>query len=257
VQLTAKERATVELFGDLHRYAKDDVGLTYTLPILRAHLAALGLNPDEALRGKSFLDGGCGGYASGAVAAAALGARPILGVDLSEDNVQSARRRLASAPEARFERQNLLHLDLPSDAFDFVYSNGVLMITEDPERAFRELVRVLKPGGRIYIGVYGRGGLYNEVAVPLGKLLGRIVPRRLTETALQPFPILLRPSSSLLDLMYCPIERHYRIPEVAAWFQAAGFTPTFLRHVYQPPTLKNRLLFGDGTMIFFSGVKPA
>lgn len=255
MQLTAREQATIDLFADLHRHGDARVGIDYTLPGFRAHLAQAGLDPDTALRGRSFLDAGCGGYASGVAAAIQLGADPIVGVDLSEENVASARRYFGHLPHVRFQRANLLALDLPSDTFDFVYSNGVLMITEDPERAFTELVRVLKPGGRIYIGVYGRGGVYNELCVPLGKLLGRILPRRVTAALLKPFPVLLRPQSSLMDLMYCPIEHHYRIPEVERWFRKAGLEPMFLRHYYQPPTWKTRLLFGDGTMIYFTGVK--
>lgn len=59
-----------------------------------------------------------------------------------------------------------------------------------------------------------------------------------------------------MDVMYVPIEIHYQVDEVHAWFAAAGLESTFLRHYYQPPTWLNRLLFGDGTMIFYSAVKP-
>ena len=68
-------------------------------------------------------------------------------------------------------------------------------------------------------------------------------------------PGLRRPSSSLLDFMYVPIEVHYRRPEVERWFAKAGLTATFLRHPFQPDTLGGRFLYGEGTMLFFSAVK--
>ncbi|MFB3854939.1 MAG: class I SAM-dependent methyltransferase [Vicinamibacterales bacterium] len=255
--MTPRERATAELYADLHRHASDTYALDYLLPALTAHLRQLGLDPQTALRGKSFLDAGCGGFAGGAASALAMGAGPVVGIDLSEDNVRAARERLGEVAGTSFQVQNLLDIRLEPETFDFVYSVGVLMITEAPERAFRQLVRLVKPGGRIYIGVYGRGGLYNEVAVPLLRAAGRVVPRRWVARALALAPFLLRPSSSLMDVMYVPIEIHYRIHEVAAWFHRCGLQPVFLRHPLQPPTMKNRLLFGDGTMIFFSAVKPA
>lgn len=254
-RLTSRERQVTDLYGDLHRHAGDSYALEHLLPGFQRHLAALGLNPQEALRGLSFLDAGCGGFGGGVAVARALGARSIVGVDLSEQNVAAARQRFAGAPEVSFQQENLLALSLGSDSFDFVYCIGVLHHTEAPEQAFRELVRVLKPGGRIYIGVYGRGGLFNEIAVPAMKLAGRIVPRPLMARLVGLVPRLRRPSSSLMDFMYVPIEIHYRRAEVERWFSDAGMAPTFLRHYYQPDTLRTRLLFGEGTMLFFSAVK--
>jgi len=256
VKLTAREQATAALYADLHAYATDTYALEYLLPGLRAHLRQLRLDPETAFAGLHVVDAGCGGFGGGVAAALALGAATATGIDFSEANIAAARQRFASEPRARFEVENLLDIHIADATFDFVYSVGVLMITEDPERAFRELVRVLKPGGRIYIGVYGRGGLFNEVAVPAMKRAGRLVPRPVMTRLLKPFPWLLRPSSSLMDFMYVPIEIHYRIPEVEGFFARAGLQPTFLRHPRQPDTAWNRLLFGDGTMIFFSAVKP-
>ncbi|MBE3110323.1 MAG: class I SAM-dependent methyltransferase [Acidobacteria bacterium] len=256
MRLTRREQATAALYADLHARASDSYALEYLLPGFLTHLSRLGLAPDTAVRGKSVLDAGCGGFGGGVAVALALGAASATGIDFSEANMKAARRRFADAPNAHFQVGNLLDLQVPDASFDFVYCSGVLMITEDPPRAFRELVRVLKPGGRIYIGVYGRGGLFNQVAVPAMKLAGRLVPRPVTSRLLTLVPCLLKPSSSLMDFMYVPIEIHYRIPEVEAWFTALGMQPTFLRHYREPETWWNRLLFGDGTMIFFSAVKP-
>ncbi len=256
MKLTPREVATAELYADLHTHASDTYALEYLLPGFRAHLAQLGHSPESALAGQSVLDAGCGGFGGGVAVALALGAASATGIDFSERNIEAARRRFAGEPRARFQVESLLDIHIPDATFDFVFSVGVLMITENPERAFRELVRVLKPGGRIYLGVYGRGGVFNEVAVPCMKLAGRLIPRPVTARVLRLVPWLLKPSSSLMDFMYVPIEIHYRIPEVEAFFRNVGMSPTFLRHYREPDTWWNRLLFGDGTMIFFSAVKP-
>ncbi len=254
---TPREKAVAELYGDLHRHADASFARRHIVPRFVRHLRELGLDPETALRGQSFLDAGCGGFAGGAAAAVELGAREILGIDLSYANICSARERFRDRPNVRFLHENLHDLSLASDGWDFVYCVGVLMCLEQPRAAFRELVRVLKPGGRIYIGVYGSGGLYNRLAVPAARLAGRIVPRKVTERILKRWlPAWLKPTTSLMDLMYVPIDRHYRVAEVRRWFEEIGMPATFLRHPEQPRSLRNRLLFGEGSMIYFSAVKP-
>ena len=185
-----------------------------------------------------------------------MGAEPICAVDLSEANVRAAKHLTSDLSKTLVSRQNLRGLGLESERFDFVYCNGVLHHTEDPVGAFHELVRVLKPGGRIYVGVYGRGGIYNELAIPALRLLGRIIPRRVMLAALALAPRLLQPSSSLLDVMYVAIHRHYHRAEIERWSIETGIEPVFLRHYYQPESRLSRIVFGEGTMIFVSGVKP-
>jgi SAM-dependent methyltransferase len=251
---TAKQIA--DLYGDLHTYADESFARDYFLPGFRRHLAALGLDPNTALRGCLFLDAGCGGYAGGLAIAMASSVRRATAVDLSFENATSARHRY---PDARVAVQqgDLLSLPYATGVFDFVYCNGVLHHTVDPEAAFRELVRVLAPAGRIYIGVYGRGGLFNELFVPTAILMGRIISRQRMARVLKHIPILLRPSSSLMDLMYAPIQHRYWPEEIEPWFRRAGLTPTFLRHYYQAASFRSRLVFGEGTMMFFTAVKNA
>jgi ubiquinone/menaquinone biosynthesis C-methylase UbiE len=43
-------------------------------------------------------------------------------------------------------------LPLPDDFADVIISNGVLNLTLDKKKTLREWERVLKPGGRLYIG---------------------------------------------------------------------------------------------------------
>ena len=55
---------------------------------------------------------------------------------------------------------NNLRLPLATGAFDLVISTGVAHHTSDPHRAIEECLRVLAPGGRLYLRVYNRQSAY-------------------------------------------------------------------------------------------------
>jgi SAM-dependent methyltransferase len=106
----------------------------------------------------AVVDVGCG---TGQLACfLALKGRPVLGIDYSQHSLGLAQllaERLA-LPTVECRRLNLLDWDLPANAFDFVFCNGVLHHTSDPVGGFRNLVRITKPGGRLIIGLYNRYG---------------------------------------------------------------------------------------------------
>jgi SAM-dependent methyltransferase len=106
-------------------------------------------------RGERVLEVGVG-LGTDLVRFARAGAR-VTGIDFSRRSVELARRRL--------RLEGLTGDVLVADAealpfgdgeFDRVYSWGVLHHTPDTERAARELVRVLRPGGRLCAMLYAR-----------------------------------------------------------------------------------------------------
>ena len=78
-----------------------------------------------------------------------------IGIDSSSVMVQEATRRAAEedAP-ARFQIGDALDLDFEDESFDRVWSERLFIWLEDPYRAFREIVRVTRPGGRIVLSTY-------------------------------------------------------------------------------------------------------
>lgn len=84
------------------------------------------------------------------------------GIDLTEEAVEHARRRLAvyglEAEEVRVADAE--NLPFPDDTFDLVYSWGVIHHSPDPMRALREIVRCTRPGGEVKVMVYNRRSLY-------------------------------------------------------------------------------------------------
>ena len=56
-----------------------------------------------------------------------------------------------------------LRLPLRDAVADMVISHGVIHHTPDPIQCFRELVRILKPGGKLFLGVYNWDNLYRSL----------------------------------------------------------------------------------------------
>ena len=78
-----------------------------------------------------------------------------VGMDLSAA-VEAARDLTREFANVSLTRGDLLRTPFADRSFDHIYSLGVLDHTPDPKRAFLELSRLLKPGGRIVIWVYRR-----------------------------------------------------------------------------------------------------
>jgi ubiquinone/menaquinone biosynthesis C-methylase UbiE len=113
----------------------------------------------ESTRGMKVLEVGCGLGTDGAQFAKA-GAE-YTGVDLTEAAVRLAQRRFEvfNLP-GTFRTADAEKLDYADQAFDLVYSHGVLHHTPDIRAAISESHRVLRPGGRA-IGMFYHRDSYN------------------------------------------------------------------------------------------------
>lgn len=78
--------------------------------------------------------------------------RHVVGIDHSEPAVQYARnlQREFAISNAEFQRGDATTLMLNDDSFDFVTCRLSLQIFSQPDQILRELIRITKPGGRIY-----------------------------------------------------------------------------------------------------------
>ena len=104
-------------------------------------------------RGKEVLDAGCGnGRWSWALGTAGA---TITAVDQSEGGVAAARSTCSEFPGFRAVQHDLLKpLDLGQE-FDLVWSFGVLHHTGDTHTALGNVAACVKPGGYIYLMLYG------------------------------------------------------------------------------------------------------
>ena len=117
---------------------------------------ALGLgNPirHAALRlGELVLDLGSGGGIDTIYAARLVGsAGKAIGLDITPAMLEKARTHaaLAGVSNAEFLEGRLEQIPLPDGSMDVVISNGVINLVTSKGKLFREIFRVLRPGGRL------------------------------------------------------------------------------------------------------------
>ena len=144
----------------VQRYGWDRAALDYE-SLWQAQLASAQtqlLAGASLMPGARVLDVACGtGLVTFAAAQAVGPTGQILGVDLSGRMIEAARRRAEERKTSNttFARMDAESLDLPDAGFDVVLCSLGLMYMPDPERAVREMVRVLRPGGRLVLAVWG------------------------------------------------------------------------------------------------------
>jgi ubiquinone/menaquinone biosynthesis C-methylase UbiE len=148
---------------DLDRLTAEDLS-PYDQFHIRGHQAtaelAQLLSPQA---GQLLLDLGCGIGGPGRWLAAERGCQ-VVGIDLTEVYCRTARDLSA---QVRLERQtrflcaDALQLPFAEASFDLVWTQHAAMNIADKARLYREVARVLKPGGRF--------GLYDVMAGPAGE----------------------------------------------------------------------------------------
>lgn len=111
------------------------------------------------VNGREMLDIGCGDGAL-AVALGQRGAK-VAAVDASEAMVDAARSRAAEqGAEVRFQVATADRLPFPDGSCDIVVAVTVLCFVDDAAPIFREIARVLRPGGRLVIGELGKWSIW-------------------------------------------------------------------------------------------------
>ena len=219
----------------------------------------LGFNTTEWFKGKTCLDAGCGGGRF-VVALSTKGTSRVEGIDVSEKAIEAAEHRVGVRnlnDRANVQVASVLELPFEDNTFDYVLSSGVIHHTPNPKKGFDELARVTKPGGKIFLSVYGRGGL---------KWLGNDI-LRYSVCKVIPFPVMEKlfalvgvPANkryNLLDNMYVDYCSRYSESEVRAWLKEAGFwnfhRVKFERYDYAK--LWSRIIHGEGWIQIYADKK--
>jgi arsenite methyltransferase len=118
-------------------------------------------NPTATARlrpGEVVVDLGCGGGLDVLLAAPKVGpAGKVIGIDMSQDMIELARRNAANGPggqpvgNVEFHLSTIDKLPLDDESVDCVISNCVINLAPDKAAVLREIHRVLRPGGRLAV----------------------------------------------------------------------------------------------------------
>lgn len=108
--------------------------------------------------GEVVLDLGSGGGFDAFIAGRKVGPKGrVIGVDMTADMLSKARKNIAPYRErsgldnVEFRLGEIEHLPLADNSVDVVISNCVLNLSPEKPQVWREIARVLKPGGRVAV----------------------------------------------------------------------------------------------------------
>lgn len=147
-----------------------------------AVLASLGCgNPTavaELRDGETVLDLGSGGGIDALLSAKRAGpSGKVYGLDMTEEMLALAlkNKEEAGATNVEFLKGFIEDIPLPAATIDVVISNCVINLSADKPKVFREIARVLKPGGRMGVtDVIAADELSTEQRAERGSFVGCI-----------------------------------------------------------------------------------
>jgi len=130
--------------------------------------------PKGFFQDKICLDAGCGSNANATSAMLHMGAAKVYALDLDSSIVEVAPLYLRGFEEKyKLDIGNILDMDYPDDFFDFTNCAGVLHHTKDAFLGLKELTRVTKKGGILYVVINGKGGVVREITNFLRQKYGK------------------------------------------------------------------------------------
>jgi len=166
-------RAVAEAFGysteELTSIpAEANMGLSCGNPTATAHIRS----------GEVVVDLGSGGGLDVFLASKMVGPEGrAIGIDMTPAMIERARTNAAAGgyTNVEFYQSTIDHIPLPDASVDCVISNCVLNLAPDKPAVFREIARVLKPGGRLAVSdIALKGELPEAVARSMAAYVGCI-----------------------------------------------------------------------------------
>ncbi|MBF0421955.1 MAG: class I SAM-dependent methyltransferase [Magnetococcales bacterium] len=178
----------------------------------RGLLHAIGYN-------KMILECGCGtGQLSNYLQ---LNNNHVLGIDLSLASLALAleHKQRNQLTRSAFVQMNIFNLAIQDESFDVILSHGVLHHTHNARQAFAHIVKKLKPGGIVLVGLYNTYAriptwLRSKVIRYLGPRIDYVVRHRIHDAE--------KARIWIQDQYFNPHETWHSIDDVLLWFRENG-----------------------------------
>jgi len=184
----------------------------WTNPFSRELLDAIGYN-------KLVLECGCG---TGQLTQfLQLNNNHTLGVDLSLSSLGLAveHKNRNQLERSAFAQMNIFNLAIKDESFDVVISHGVLHHTYDARAAFAQIVKKVKPGGIVVVGLYNSYArimtwIRSKLIRTFGPKIDYVVRNRIHDER--------KAQIWIEDQYFNPHETWHSIGEVQGWFAENG-----------------------------------
>ena len=189
-------------------------------PLFREFMELWGNHDNQVL-----LDYGCGPGNDLVGFLAYTNARKVIGIDISEKALGFASQRIAihNVDPSRIELMcisgSATSIPIEDNTIDYIYCEGVLHHTTNPEDLIKEFYRVLKPGSHACIMVYNRDSIWfhlytaYELMIIQNKFSGMNVYEAFAKTT---------------DTEECPIARCYQAQEFISICNEASFDTEYI-----------------------------
>jgi SAM-dependent methyltransferase len=164
---------------------------------------------------------GTGGPGLDAAPLVAPGGEVVIS-DFAAEMTAIAANRIAELglPNASTRVLDLEHIDEPDDSYDVVLCREGLMLVPEPGRAAREVRRILRPGGRVAISVWGpreRNPWLGVVFDAVGEQLGVPTPQPGV-----PHPFSLADAGALGEVLTAAGLARVQVGELSTPYRAAS-----------------------------------
>lgn len=191
----------------------------------------------------------------------------LTGIDLTERAIEETASRFAlKGLESDLRVADAERLPFADDAFDGVYAWGVIHHSPDTAGAAREILRVLRPGGRFAVMIYHRQSvvgymLWLRYALLSGKPftpLSAIYAEYLESPGTKAFSVAEGAAlfAGARDIETSTVLTHGDLLESAAGQRHGGVLLSMARRIW-PRALIRRLLPNRGLYLMITGRKPA